>query len=860
MFPRFLRVFAAVLVLAPLAEAQTASSPLAFESARVGHVFPDTRGELTLKVADGVAVSGGEISLTDETGAFVSRIVVPANAQRVTVPLEHKGYFALQARLTRPKGEIFTVSTAASVLGSLPSENERLSSSLGLSKIQGAPELLAASGAGWTRGFTPQNGITVNAQGEMQWWPGYKGSAPVDKYNWVESAMSPPAFTVAPEFQKKQTISTTYPPVDWPNYRKVARFFATSRPWVRYFEGLNEPDANHWRGTDEELVEYHRVMREEVHAAGSGQKVIGPCFWSIDLPHLQKLEKLGFLNVVDGISMHSYANAPPEGKWIEDIRALKAYLVKAGKPGMPVFLTEYGWGTGNGDNPTPEQELTQARYAARGVTLLAAENLAASQYFVLRYAAKGDDGWSISRADNTPRPAYAAVSNAFRWLGNAQGRTVLHPTPSSYLVLFSKGSRTIGVGWDVQGTSQIVLPQKPLRAESMTGAPLRLSAGNVVELSASPIFLEFDSPTLASLAVGSTVTLTRGTSIPLKAPFGQLALPQPVKVAGNSVFAPLNATPGLYEGFQLLNNTWRTFHVQVNAPWALEKLQIRWPDANAEPTVEFDAHNLAQDATLFPYLKLDAAPDEFGRPFSLKQGERRHISIPLRNYVYGTLIRGSAVLEQRTAKGVASLALPFGSLPVIARAKTAAWGKVPQLSSNQWRVFGPGELKTLAPKDCSATLQTAYDAEALYLRVSVRDDVHAPGQGAEPLWAFDSVQFAFDLGRNPGKRVLEYVATVRGGKPIVWRSISSMSALPQNVAEPRIEVRQERQNTLTLYEIKLAWPVIGLETAPEPGQSVGFNFAINDSDGLPADRRGYEITPGIVSTKDTSQFATLLLQ
>jgi hypothetical protein len=841
------------------ASAQNPASPLTFRSTQTGHVFAANSGTVTLQIPADIRVKSGEVLLLDETGAPQGKIAVPAGAHEVQISLPRKGYYALQASVSTGDGRMLTAVTHAGVVGPLPPEKERLASTLGMAKIQGAPELLAASGSGWTRGFTPQNGITANAQGEAQWWPAYKGAAPADKYNWVEAVMSPPAYTVAPEHQAKQSISTTYPPVDWTAYRKVARLFAASRPWVGYFEGLNEPDANHWRGTDEELVQYHRVMREEVHAAGHNQKVLGPCFWSIDLPHLQKLEKLGFLDAVDGISMHSYANSPPEGKWIEDIRALKAYLAKAGKPQMPIFLTEYGWGSGNGDNPSPEQELTQARYAARGVALLAAENLAASQYFVLRYAAKGDDQWSISRADNTPRPAYTAVSNAFRWLGNMQGRSLLHPTPTSYLLLFSKGVHTVAVGWDVQGTSRIIVPQKPIRVESMTGAPVNLGADDAVELTPSPVFLEFDSAALATPASGTTMTLTRGTFSPLTGA-GKLALPNPLVVTDTALSAPLNATPGLYEGFQFLNNGWRTFRVQVNAPWALENLQVRWPVGSDAPAVEFDVRNLAENVTLLPYLKLENAPDEFGRSISLNKGESRHVSISIRNYVYGSLIRGTAVLEQRSAQGVSSLTLPFTNLPIVARPKAPDWESVRKLPSNQWRVFGLGEPKTLDPKDCSATLQTAYDSKGISLHVVVQDDVHAAGQGTEPLWAFDSVQFAFDLGGDPARRVLEYVATVREGKVIVWRFISSIPSLPQNVQETQVELKQTREGTETRYEIKLPWATLGLDAAPKAGQGIGFNLAINDSDGRPADRHGFEITRGIVANKDTTEFATLLLQ
>lgn len=877
-FPSLLSVF--LTLSAGVASAQTqpqptpspTPSPLSFQSAREGHVFPDGSGQVTLKIADALQTTGGVVILTDEIGNVLGRVSVPVGAKQVTIPLKTKGYYALRAQVTAAGGQTLTSHTWASVVGPVPNQQERLASKLGIAKIQGSPALLAASGSGWDRGFTPQNGIVRKPNGEIAWWDGYKSAAPTETYNRIEAVMSPPAFTVAPEHQKQQSITVTYPPADWDSYRKVARLFASSRPWVRYFEGINEPDAYHWKGTDEELVEYHRVLRDEVHAVGQGQQVLGPCFWSIDLPHLDKLAKLGFLDAVDGISLHSYPNAPPEGKWIEDIRGLKAYLARNGKPNMPVFLTEYGWGTGNGDTPSPEQELTQARYVARGMTLLAAENLAGSQYFVLRYAAPHDNAWSVTREDNTPRPAYTAIANVFRWLGNAQGRSQWQPTPTSHLILFSKNNRTIAVGWDTQGKSRLTLPLLPSRAESMTGAPLKF-ANRTVELSQSPIFLQFDTPNLANPTFGKSVTLTRGKTLKLAGSVGQLALPSPLNVQGQSLSAPPDTTPGRYNGLQLIAGKWQIFPIQVKAPWKIANVQIEWPHASPVPVVRFAAHNDAEPVTLQPSLKLDNLPDEFGKNMTLQTNQSASVSLPIQNYLYGTPIRGVARLEQRTPQGISFLSLPFDGLPIVASRREGKDTQLPTLHSAAWRPFGPDAPQRLDAADCSATLQTSYDDNALYLHVAVRDDVPFSGGDNTPLWAADSVQFAFDLrslqrtesgtkesSALTAKRVLEYVVASRDDKPRTWRFISTLPNLQQNVAEPAVQAQIVRRGDETHYDIQLPWKTLGLSQAPKAGESLAFNLAINDSDGRPADRHGFEITPGIVASKDTSAFATLLFQ
>jgi hypothetical protein len=846
------------------AMAQNAAPAIAFQSAREGNVFPDSSGEVVLQIPADAKVTGGEVLLQNELSAQIGRIAVPNGATQVHIPLKSKGHYVLQARVTTGAG-VLMAQTSAAVIGAVPPDAERLSSSLGMAKIGGSPALLAAAGGGWDRGFLPQNAIVKNEQGEVDWAPGTRRGEPKETYNRIESVMSPPSWVVAPENRAKQSITVTYPPADWDAYRKVVRVFASSRPWVKYFEGLNEPDANHWKGTDEELVKYHRVMRGEVHAAGLGQKVLGPCFWSIDLTHLDKLVKLGLLDAVDGISMHSYANAPPEGKWIEDIRALKAYLARQGKPDMPIFLTEYGWKSGDSDNPTPAQELTQARYAARGMSLLAAENLAASTYFVLRYEAAHDSGWSVTRADNTPRPAYTAISNVFRWLGNAQGKSLLHPTPTSYLLLFTKNHHTIAVGWDTQSTSRIALPLQPLRAETMTGAPLTVT-NQTVELSPSPIFLEFDTPALATPASSPVVTITRGKALTLTNAPGLLALPLPLRLQDKVLSAPADTLPGLYVGLQQSGGQWTQFPVQVKAPWNIADVRVVWPAGAASPAVQFTARNDAERVTLQPSLKLDGLSDEFAAPITLNTGQSRSVSIPISSYISGTPLRGRAVLEQRATTGVSTLSLPFDALPIAAaRGGSTPEAALPRLSSAHWRAFGPGQPASLAPQDCSATLQTSYDADALYLRVVVRDDVHFPGEGSAPLWSCDSLQIAFDLAHlnaasGAAKQVLEYCVTEREGKPVVWRFISSLPALSQNVEEPRITAEISRQDDQTHYDIRFPWKTLGLNQAPAAGEGIGFNLAVNDSDGRAADRHGLEITSGIVTNKDTSAFATLLLQ
>jgi len=662
------------LAKAGAAVSASALSPVRFVSDATGNVFTADQGTVDL-VLDPDVRGGGAVTVADELGKSIATVTVPAGADKVHVQLVRKGFYRLSADLAKADGTRASALATAAVVGPLLPDTTRLESPFGLMAGNKPDEtgLVIAAGAGHTRHFCPQVGIRRVDDGHLAWYPGYKSVTPA-AINVVSALMNPPAWVVAPEnragHSSKQPIQC-YPPADWDAYRSAVRFFAQSQSWVRAFEGINEPDANHrWRGSDADFVTYHRVIREGLRAAGLGQKIYGPCFYQVDLDYLKRLVDKGLLDAVDAISIHSYAeHAPPEGRWIGELRGLKDFLAATGRP-LPIHLTEYGWTCGYVGATTPALELEQARHASRAIALLAREHLASSIYFMLHWdQGPGSIDWSVVYGDYTPRPGYAAIATAYRWLTGCEGGTLLHPTPSAYLILFSREGKSVGAAWDTEGSSVFQLPACVTRAEGMTGTPLQLGEDRRITLTQSPVYFECADPGLASPTPGAGMRLSKGGQARLPAMFSELALPGLLTRTPDSIAAPLNAQAGTYVALAKTRRGWQTATVQVEPLWSVASAEVVWPDAAPDPVVRLTLRTSLPTATVIPRLCLDGRPDAFAESVALAAGREAHVQIPIRNYANGTPVSGEAVIEGRLDGKLDSHGLRFCALPLTTGSK-----------------------------------------------------------------------------------------------------------------------------------------------------------------------------------------------
>ncbi|MDP2689335.1 MAG: hypothetical protein Q8P48_04380, partial [Deltaproteobacteria bacterium] len=190
-------------------------------------------------------------------------------------------------------------------------------------------------------------------------------------------------------------------------------------------------------------------------------------------------------------------------------------LASIGRERMPVFLTEFGWTTGKGTWQSPVDELTQAQYLSRSLTLLAGENIDCFVYFCLLYinaSNAGEAEFSILHQDQSPKPAYAAYANAARRLSGVTGKgRWIRVSPSVNIVLFRKGSGTVAAAWDAGEGSSLFAGLEPQNAADMMGRPAAQGPGGFA-LTGSPLFLTLGDASLFNTGVLSPISLKKGES------------------------------------------------------------------------------------------------------------------------------------------------------------------------------------------------------------------------------------------------------------------------------------------------------------------------------------------------------------
>lgn len=896
-FPLFSRSrFAMATVLCAswgvMAATKPAAPEVTFTSDAFGNNFVTDSGDVILHFGPDVHPTGGQLRVTDEQGKLVQQQPIPAGDAPVTIPLRGKGYYQINATVTEQGGKELTAKTSASVVGALLPNDVRLAAPFGFFSVRGDTPLPIIAGTGWNRLFIPSHAVRFDASGRPE-WPHAKPPAPMNPatfdgqpapLHWVGVFMYPPASLVAPEYRAKQSNGNVHPPVDWEAFGKVITFAAKHySQWVNYFEPINEPDAN-WRGTDEELVRYHAAIADAVHAANPHAKVVGPCLSSIDIPHLRKLAALGLFDHLDGVSIHAYVNGvPPEGKWWDRVLELKEFMRSIGKANMPLVVSEYGWQTAAGDWARPVDPLSQARYAARSLTLLAAEQVSAINYFCLRY----DDpripfvqGWSVVEKDNTPRPAFVAIANVAHWLAGVQGAgTVLHPAPDSYLVLFKKGAGSVAVAWTTQGESTLQIPGPWKRVNDMMGRSVTPDAHGMIALTESPIFIELDDGALPAIQTRKPVSVIRGREVDLPGDWNGATVSSPLTLQGNHLKVPESAVAGEYLVMaRAADGNWSAAPVQVLPRFAVQSAEVRWPDGRSAPLIHMNVRAYGNAVAVQPIVRLTGAAPRFGERVDVPADQTVGVDVPLDELPLDRRWTGTAAVEAHVSGRVESAEAPVdvaivpGGVFVSALA-AIDWSKIPQIGSNGWSSFGPGtDGQHLAPEDCSATLQWTWSDQGLIFHIQVRDDVHVQDREPAQMWQQDSLQFAFDVDADKpwqmnvnndmvglnGHRIFEYGVALRNGQAVTARWRDTIVKLPENL--PPIAAHVSRQGDHTIYDVTFPWAVLGLNQAPAVNTSIGFDMVVNDVDAPAGRRHGLEIFGGINSSKDPEKYGRLLLR
>ncbi|MGG1518639.1 sugar-binding protein [Paenibacillus oryzisoli] len=164
--------------------------------------------------------------------------------------------------------------------------------------------------------------------------------------------------------------------------------------------------------------------------------------------------------------------------------------------------------------------------------------------------------------------------------------------------------------------------------------------------------------------------------------------------------------------------------------------------------------------------------------------------------------------------------------------------------------------------DLSATGYLQWDADHLYLAVSVQDNVYAQSGTGSDIWKGDGIQFAIDPGRKLGSSALGYneiglALNSDTSNVILWRWKAPAGAGGLNNVQRAVQ--RNAVSSTTVYEMAIPWTaLLPAGMTPTAGTDLGFSLLINDNDG--AGRRGWmEYMGGIGASKDPKAFGDLLL-
>jgi polysaccharide biosynthesis protein PslG len=218
---------------------------------------------------------------------------------------------------------------------------------------------------------------------------------------------------------------------DWwayPDTRPFQDFFAAALrryPHISAWELWNEPNFGLFAKPQPDpagFVAFLRSAHQVREQVGSGARLISgglaPGMETDIVEWVDEMARLGGLELVDGLGVHPYSPVSPDDprSWMMRLERLHNRLAYLGRPGLPLWLTEYGApvsGTSNGwGSPLTEAEQAQRLSVAFALAtrLPFVENLTWFEYRdTCADPTNADCHFGLVRDDFSPRPALHAL-------------------------------------------------------------------------------------------------------------------------------------------------------------------------------------------------------------------------------------------------------------------------------------------------------------------------------------------------------------------------------------------------------------------------------------------------------------------
>ncbi|MBL4701570.1 MAG: hypothetical protein JKX85_09965 [Phycisphaeraceae bacterium] len=859
-----------------------------------GVIFATEAATITYEVQAFENIKDLVVNIAGADGQIIQTIQNPTltplqtGHARLEVVLPGRGHFVVTLHAkTKDQFTVKTTTTAA-VLGIPIDDTKRMQSRFGLWTVHGDKSLLKAANGRWNRGMMSlfrikeedltkadsAQSTVVLAEVQAAWkFFDRVVTLAFGFPNWLMGTK--------PDENDHGFGNSFAPPKDWDKLDEVLDYYfqKNKNRLPELFEVYNEPLA-HWKGSSEELVRFHQAVAKSIKKVRPEIKVLGPCLSSIQMDKLKQLANLGLFDNLDGIVMHAYVNnSTPEAIFLERLMRLAAFRKQPKYKHMPIYLTEFGWTSGEGGWQVPVDELTQAQFCARSLALGLSENIDAMIYFCMEYHSKNIGETSYSMIDSTgrPKPGFATFSTLAREFANATPVTRLKLLPDVYMVVAKSPGHYVASIWSTQENHTLVFPFPITSAVDMVGQPVVLSDSGKMSISPSPIYIRMPDFPIDQLDPNQNTLHLQGQDLPVSS--DELFAFNSDWYTQGKLHIPSNAAPGQYVLLAKKRDRWQPQTFTIQRPFDITRTKVYWPLKQEFPTLRVTmTSQVDQDALPISLSFKTAQSQSMPTSYSLPPRTARETRFDLKDIPFGQRLQGTVYALSTWHDKTITLTDPLDVtvVPAYQTNEFKTWDQIPAMDFTDWKPYRTLRNADEAHPDCKAQLKCRYDTNALELNVRVQDDEHKQdftGKNPVRMWAQDSLQIAFDMDIDKpwvvgvggqellgGHRVFEFTIGKHTDSDtgVAFRHTSYSKKLPGNMIEPDIKVHAQRVGGITEYQIIIPWQILDSQEAPTPGQRIGFSLLVNDVDPIAKrTRHGVRLFAGIAESKDPKQYGPL---
>ncbi|MFP4055577.1 MAG: GH39 family glycosyl hydrolase [Candidatus Brocadiia bacterium] len=584
--------------------------------------------------------------------------------------------------------------------------------------------------------------------------------------------------------------------------RTVARRY---RGRIRQWEVWNEPDLEgFYKGTTDEYIELLRVAYRELKAVDPRNQVMSGGFATV-LPHGGKhlnprLHERVIREAQDAFDIHTHHQHGTFEQFARAVDGPLAEIREALEAPRPLYFNETAIGSEHGRK-------VQARTLVKKLVFARARGAMAYSWFLMRGGNPHTDGFGMLdwRSDE-PRPVLCAFNELVKLLRDKPAVDQVARGDGQWLFRAPRDGETVLVGWRESGgvEGQALLVRVPPGAEA-----------HRLDLMGNP----------------SPVELAEGV-------FAWTLGPAPVYVRVRGGAPRVGGSPVRLEGRAAgLPGERLRLEAVLRNPLAREaRFALTWQALGGKPTehaVAVEPDGTARQA--FQVVVPDAPGDQPHRA-------------ALAYAIEGTPFAGQLSVPLRVARLVPAAPFERREPDFVLRERADVVNRNENDPARQHMVWQ-------GPADLSARAWVGRDADALRVRVLVRDDAHVQPHAAGRMWKADCVQLGIQV---PGQEGYWEIGLARGegGRPLVATWLR-----PAGRPDPsgRVDLATAPLEGGLIYDAAIPYAALGLSEETVRRRAIGFSFIVNDDDGH--GREGWlQASPGIGEAKDPAQFPLLQLE